>query len=416
MTKNILKRKWRKLDNTAKIFSVEQKKYTNTFRLSVELKEEVDNKSLKKAVKKALISHPNYGVKIKSGFFWNYLELNDKNPLTKENSRNLYRSINLTKNNEYLFQVSYYKNKINLDICHILTDGIGATIFLKAIIYNYLNIKYNIKSNTNEELKNTEFTFEDEHLKQVNKKLQCEEKNKKAFNIKEKANVLKNKTYHYILDLKNMKEICKKNNASISEYLTALYIYAIYKTTYKKKTKKDIVISVPVDLRKIYKIETHSNFFTCMNIYGNVIDSKNITFKRILKQVCKEFKQKLTVENLQKYLSRDVKLGTNVGIKLIPLFMKKTFMKYCSNFVINSPTATMSNLGVIKISDKYKKYIDNIVAFVTTNKVQKTKCTVCSYENKLTVSLNTNIIDNKLENLFYKLLTKHFGKIIVQCS
>lgn len=416
MTKNILKRKWRKLDNTAKIFSVEQKKYTNTFRLSVELKEEVDNKILKKAVKKALISHPNYGVKIKSGFFWNYLELNDKNPLTKENNRNLYRSINLTKNNEYLFQVSYYKNKINLDICHILTDGIGATIFLKAIIYNYLNIKYNIKSNTNEELKTTEFTFEDEHLKQVNKKLQCKEKNKKAFNIKEKANVLKNKTYHYILDLKNMKEICKKNNASISEYLTALYIYAIYKTTYKKKTKKDIVISVPVDLRKIYNIETHSNFFTCMNIYGNVINSKNITFKRILKQVCKEFKQKLTVENLQKYLSRDVKLGTNVGIKLIPLFMKKTFMNYFGNLVINSPTATMSNLGVIKISDKYKKYIDNIVAFVTTNKVQKTKCTVCSYENKLTVSLNTNIIENKLENLFYKLLTKHFGKIIVQDS
>lgn len=416
MTKNILKRKWRKLDNTAKIFSVEQKKYTNTFRLSVELKEEVDNKSLKKAVKKALISYPNYGVKIKLGFFWNYLELNDKNPLTKENSRNLYRSINLPKNNEYLFQVSYYKNKINLDVCHILTDGIGATIFLKAIIYNYLNIKYNIKSNTNEELKTTEFTFEDEHLKQVNKKLQCKEKNKKAFNIKEKANVLKNKTYHYILDLKNMKEICKKNNASISEYLTALYIYAIYKTTYKKKTKKDIVISVPVDLRKIYKIETHSNFFTCMNIYGNVINSKNITFKRILKQVCKEFKQKLTVENLQKYLSRDVKLGTNVGIKLIPLFMKKTFMNYFGNLVINSPTATMSNLGVIKISNKYKKYIDNIVAFVTTNKVQKTKCTVCSYENKLTVSLNTNIIDNKLENLFYKLLTKHFGKIIVQCS
>ena len=410
------KRKWRKLDNAAKIFSVERKKYTNTFRLSVILKEEVDRNCLKNAVKKALINYPNYGVKIKSGFFWNYLELNDKNPLTEENNKNLYKSINLTKNNEYLFKVTYYNNRINLDVCHILTDGIGATVFLKAIIYNYLNIKYKIKLNPKDKLKNTNFTFEDEHLKQVNKKLQCKERNKKAFNIKEKANILKNKTYHYILDLKNMKEACKKNNASISEYLTALYIYAIYKTVYKEENKKDIVMSVPVDLRKIYNIETHSNFFTCMNIYGNVVNNKKITFKKILRQVCTEFKQKLTVENLQKYLSRDVKLGTNVGIKLIPMFMKKTFMKYCSNFVINSPTATMSNLGVIKISDKYKKYIDNIMAFVTTNKVQKTKSTVCSYENKLTVTLNSTIVDNKLEKMFHKLLTKHFGKIIVQIS
>ena len=34
--------------------------------------------------------------------------------------------------------------KINLDVCHILTEGVGATIFLKAIVYNYLDLKYNL--------------------------------------------------------------------------------------------------------------------------------------------------------------------------------------------------------------------------------------------------------------------------------
>ena len=52
------------------------------------------------------------------------------------------KTINFGKNNNYLFKVTYIGNKINLDVCHILTDGIGATIFLKGIIYNYLNLKY----------------------------------------------------------------------------------------------------------------------------------------------------------------------------------------------------------------------------------------------------------------------------------
>ena len=37
--KNLFKQKWRRLDNTAKAFSMEEKNFTNTFRLSVILKE-----------------------------------------------------------------------------------------------------------------------------------------------------------------------------------------------------------------------------------------------------------------------------------------------------------------------------------------------------------------------------------------
>ena len=60
------------------------------------------------------------------------------------------KSINFRKNNGFLFKSYYFNNKINLDIFHVLTDGMGATIFLKEY-YNYLNIKYNLKT----EAKNT---------------------------------------------------------------------------------------------------------------------------------------------------------------------------------------------------------------------------------------------------------------------
>ena len=150
MKKNKLEKTWRKIDNTAKAFTMEEKKFTNTFRLSVILKELVDPEILKIAITKSLDMYPSYKVKIKNGFFWNYLKTN-KNDLVLEAQENKnIKTINLSKNNDYLFKVTYINNKINLDMCHILTDGVGATIFLKSIIYNYLNFKYGLNTDSSE--------------------------------------------------------------------------------------------------------------------------------------------------------------------------------------------------------------------------------------------------------------------------
>ena len=66
----------RKLDNAAKLFSLDEKKNTNTFKLSVYLKDKVDAKILKSAVIKTLDKYPNFKVKMKSGMFWNYFKTN----------------------------------------------------------------------------------------------------------------------------------------------------------------------------------------------------------------------------------------------------------------------------------------------------------------------------------------------------
>ena len=136
-----MNKKWRRLDNTAKIFSMEEYTNNNTFRLSVVLKEKINASYLKDAVIHTLIDYPSYKVRVRAGFFWNYLENNDKDIIIEEETEMPCESINFVMNNDYLFKVTYFDSKINLDICHILTDGVGATIFLKSIIYNYLNIK-----------------------------------------------------------------------------------------------------------------------------------------------------------------------------------------------------------------------------------------------------------------------------------
>ena len=403
---------WRKLDNTAKLFSVEDKKNQNTFRLSVILKDKINPKILTNATNKTLDMYPIYKVKIKNGLFWDYLEKNQKDPIIEEENEMPCKVINLNNNNEYIFKVTYFQNKINLDIFHVLTDGVGATNFLKAILYNYLNLKYNIKEIKQE---NIEFNQE-EYSKNINKKLTIKKKHKKVFSIKEKTDLLKNKTYHYILNLENFKKRCKKYNVSITEYLTALYIYAIYKSVYKKKSNKDIVITVPIDLRKYCHVESYSNFFTCMNVEGNIAKNKKVTFNKILTQVHKEFKNKLTSDNIKKYLARDYKLGNNIAIRLVPLSVKKFIMKYLGSVLNKECTTTLSNIGKIDIEEKYKKYIKNFIALVNAGKNQKIKCTVCSYENNLVVTINSNLTNNIFENKFYNIIKEHIGKFKLESN
>ena len=44
-------------------------------------------------------------------------------------------------NNDYLFKVTYFDKKINVDMCHMLTDGMGGTIFIKSIIYAHYVVR-----------------------------------------------------------------------------------------------------------------------------------------------------------------------------------------------------------------------------------------------------------------------------------
>ena len=76
---------WRRLDNSAKIFPISAgKKYSTVFRLSAVLKETIKPNILQRAVDKALKEYEFFRVRLKSGFFWNYLEYNPKKPIIEK--------------------------------------------------------------------------------------------------------------------------------------------------------------------------------------------------------------------------------------------------------------------------------------------------------------------------------------------
>jgi len=65
------KSKWRRLDNSAKIFPLmSSKKYSSVFRFSVVLKEEVNPQILQAALSRTISKFKPFKVKLSRGFFW----------------------------------------------------------------------------------------------------------------------------------------------------------------------------------------------------------------------------------------------------------------------------------------------------------------------------------------------------------
>ena len=415
---------WRRLDNSAKIFPISGgKKYSTVFRLSAVLKEKIDQKTLEKAVNMALEKYKVFKVSLKSGFFWNYLEYNAKEPIIEEEKEYPCKYIRQEKNNNYLFKVTYFDKKINIDIFHSLTDGNNGLIFFREIIYNYIEQKH--KEEFTEEIRvqrKVEFNAEDSYLKNYDKKSKNNNSTKKAYKLKgPKIKLGAISAIHEYIDLEELKKVSKENEATITQYLTAVLIYSIYKANYLKSNsnnqKKPIKVCIPVNLKKYFPSNTMSNFFSYLTVEANIKKDELTTFEKILDLVKEEFKKKLTEEEIQKTMSANVKLGINPFIKLIPLILKKPIVRLSYIEIRKYTTTTFSNIGRIGIIGKYKKYIDSFLMLIAPEPVEKIKCSAVSFEKEIVFTF-TSILDDaaNIENEFYKFLTKKGIKVKIESN
>ena len=408
---------WRRLDNSAKIFPIaSNKKYSSVFRLSAVLKEKIAPNILKKAVNLALKNLSSFKVKLKKGFFWYYFEDNNKEVIIEKEKDYPCKYIDPNTNNDYLFKVTYWENKINLDIFHSLTDGNSGIIFLREIVYTYIELAhkedFSQKLRTERKISNN---TEDDYLKNYDKKSKNSKGGKKAYRLKGKILPLAAiGVIHVNIDLDELKNRAKEKNVTITQYLTSVLIHAIYNSNYKKYNgKKPIKICIPVDLKKYFKSETISNFFSYISVQTE--ENLNLdSFEEILKFVKKEFDRKLTKEEISKTMSTNVKLGNNIFIKSIPLFLKLIIVKLSYIEIRKYTTTTFSNVGRIGIIGEYQKYIDKFMMLIAPESVEKIKCSACSFENKLNFTFTSTLEGTEVEEEFCKKLKEEEINISVE--
>ena len=397
---------WRRLDNYAKLFPLASTKdYKTVFRISVVLKDKIDPEILEKSVKIALNKFKFFKVRMRKGIFWYYFETNSKNPLITEENEYPCKFIDLPLNNDYLFRITYFDCKINLDIFHCLTDGNGALDFLKEITYNYIEMKFLGNASTSRaKEREIKYNSEDSYIKNYNKKIKAKRNSKRAYNLTGRIlppGVVS--VTHEFISLNKVREIAKANGASITQFLTACLIFSIHEVGVKlDKSKKEIRIQVPVNLKKYFPSKTISNFFSYIDV--NVDTNKEKNFNNILEKVKQEFSDKLTEEELLKTIAVNLRLTNNYVLRAVPLFLKKIVVSNAHKEYRRYNTTTLSNIGRIGMMQEYKPYIDKFLLLIAPEDIEKIKCTICAYEDIMVFSFASVLESKKVEMKFKEVL------------
>ncbi len=443
-----IQKKWYKLDAFAKTYSsIISEGRTTCFRLSVLLSEEIDVGLLKKAALSLQEKYPFYNSELKKGIFWNYLQ--HKKEDFQVEPENTYPCTDIKKKNP--LRIIYYRKKISVEIAHFLTDGVGAAEFLKDLTEKYLNLKYfsdndnnkdddfskvpkdsennnsknnnrnsflkNNKNNTddidknNKSVKSEENIINSENTDYVDlyskymRKVNKEKTIKSAFHLPIK--ILEKGQYHITtgeIALESIKKESEKYNTTVGKYLLAVY-FKVLLDKYPN-IRKQIVIGVPVDLRKIFSEKTYRNFF--INITPSIDPSLgSYSLEEIIEYLKNYFKMKVTKKEFYKSIYKAINPMRNIFVKSIPYFIKRIFYPFVFDYYGEKGYTTgFSNLGILKMDEKYFQYIKGYRFLPPPSKRCKIKIGIISNDEKVYLTFGNLTTNHEIEREFFVYLRR----------
>ena len=404
--------KWIKLDNAATIYPATlSKKYAGMFRMSAQLRDIVDKEILSLALNNTIKRFPMYRYQLKQGFFWHYFRFNDNIPIIQDDYRNPLVRINFKQNSNFMFRVRIFNKRISVEYFHSLTDGYGGITFLLTLVAEYIRIKYKAKiSYTKNILNPTEYAtkeeIEDSFLK-YSKGYGEFVKEHAAYHLKGilepsyKINIISGK-----MPIDKVKEIAKEYNCTITQFIVSVMIdsfQTIQEQEIKNiKKRKQIKISIPINLRNIYNSNTLRNFSSYVNVG---IDPKygHFSFKEIINEVKSNMNLMTTEKRLNAKITGNVKLAKNIFIRIIPMAIKKHILSlgeklYGDRYV----TSTMSNLGLIEVPENITKYIDDLGFIIGRSRTNPGSGTCIGYNGNLYITFSRKIRETEFEKLFFR--------------
>lgn len=404
---------WAKLDNTALLFPViSTEGMTSVYRESVSLTEDVDGELLQQALEKLLPQFLIFRMRLRMGLFWYYFEENDR-PVPRVREEELYPGayINKSRNNHYMFRVTYYKKRINLEVFHALTDGYGGLVFLKELAYQYLRLAHPEEyAGEKDRISSGIFMdMEDSYLKNFKKGASHDTAygSKKALVIKgEKRPKGELNVMHGYFKVDELKAAAKKYGLTINQYLVGNYVYAIYREYLKAGTSKlPISCCVPVDLRSRYESHTMKNFFVI--IASKFLPTQeSYSREEVLKIAADSLKEQMDPQNLDNILSYNVSNEQNRFLRTIPIFIKNIAIKYVYMLSADTATSTMTNVGNVEVKEQYKKYIEHFYGMLSMSRGQNIKAAIASYNGTLIVTFTSCLTDVSIQKRFFQSIAK----------
>lgn len=401
------KTNWRTLENTAKIFpATSGSEDERVFRFACELKEEINKELLQKALDKTVQDYPMFLCVLRKGIFWNYLEEASIKPVVTEEMKPPCSALYVRDQKNLLFEVTYYHNRINFETYHALTDGTGALIFLKRLIYHYLHLVHPEIVEAPEVIQG----------KGASKDDQVEDGFEKYYGTEDNgADIPKYKSYQFKYRHKDQRRLklyegviptskilaaARERHTTVTVLLTAVYLCAIAKDMTVRQKKRPVALMVPVNLRSYFPSESMRNFFGWIDV-GYDFGTQPGDLESVISYVSEFFKKELKPERIAARMNNLVKFEKIPIVRILPLELKNVCMRLAAKISSGDDTASFSNIGRITMSDECSDFIDFFEFYTTTPSME---LCMCSFGEKMTLSFTSAYATSKVERDFFGIL------------
>lgn len=406
------------LDNSAIIhLAARQKKHTNSFRITITLKEPVCGKILQKALNRITPRFPTVIAGIHRDFFGYHVvpvkvpphirkEQDCLAPMTKEEIR------------DHAFRVLYCENRISAEFFHSLTDGYGGMVVMTTLVAEYLQQKYGLfvpitemildtdGSPTEDEIIDNYFTYAGKksiflkHSNVYQLSGDCHPDNKiLTYRGTFTTDMVLHAAHHY--------------GVSMTTFLCAVMAASVMEIQHRNQTGrqhlKPVQIMVPVNLRKLFPSKTLRNFslfaLSCIEPQDN-----NKTFEELIHNTKKQLTSQTASDYMAAVMATYTKAERFPLYRMMPLPIKWLILHLSHQiFGEGNSCISISNLGAISLPEVMNKYIEGIDFILTPRIKSSYNCGIISFNGIISLSFSRFCIEPELEKIFFRKLQQFSG-------
>ena len=310
--------------------------------------------------------------------------------------------MNIRNGKSLLFDVSYYHNRVNLEVYHVLSDGTGALNFLRTLITKYLTLRSGLaEPSLDYDASATQRSDDSFHryysgaskAKRSECGIAC-----RLSGWRYPENGLKIITG--LMNIQPILEAAHKYHTTLTVFLCACLMDAISETVPVRAKKRPVVLSVPVNLRSHFPSASARNFFSVLFVrydYGK----RNAAFEDVVKKIGADLSNGLARDNLSRGIDAYSAMEHNAFARVVPLYFKDLILKAAYRNAMRRDTADFSNLGVVSMPHELEHLIRSFDVCASTNKLQA--CT-CTYQGRLSIGFSSPFVSAEIQRRFFRTL------------
>lgn len=406
--------RWVRLDNAAKIYpAARRRNWSNVFRQSVTLKEEVDVQVLQDALEVTVKRFPSIAARLRKGVFWYYLQQVSTAPAIRQEQSCPLVFMSKAEMRQCAFRVIVYHERIAVEFFHSLTDGTGAMIFLKSLTAEYLERKHHITIPSgfgvlDRQQAPSEAELEDSFLKHAGP-VPISRKATDAWRIDGEDDVSHHRNLTcFRIPVQQALALAHEHKATLTVFFGAAMIRALLELQKEKVAnplrRKRIKLLIPVNLRPLFASQTLRNFamYTIPEVDPRLGE---YSFDELCKIIQCKMGAEITPKHMAGMIATNVNDERNFLLRLVPLPLKNLVMKAVFDTVGERKTClSFSNLGQIRLPEPMIPYIDRIDFILGVQSTAPYNCGMCSFGDTVYVNFIRNIRQPELERHFFAVL------------